>query len=348
MRHNFRPAPLSLGLMAALMSTAAMADVPRVATDIAPVHALVAQVMGDLGEPALIVRPGASPHGYSMRPSEAAALNDADLVVWVGDALSPWLEGPLETLAGKAAQIELLEVPGTVLMDYREGATFAAHDHGDHGHDHKEDHAGHDHGHNHQEDHAGHDHGHDHKEDHAGHDHDHAHDHSGTDSHAWLDPVNGQLWLGAIAAELARLDPDNAATYAANAAAGQAELVALEAELAARMAPLAGTGFVVFHDAYQYFEQRFGLQAAGAISLSDASAPSAARIAELQKAVRDLNVACVFSEPQFDAGLIETVFEGQARIGVLDPLGQDLTPGAGLYAAMLRQMGDAFETCLKG
>jgi zinc transport system substrate-binding protein len=335
MRHNFRPAPLSLGLMAALMSTAAMADVPRVATDIAPVHALVAQVMGDLGEPALIVRPGASPHGYSMRPSEAAALNDADLVVWVGDALSPWLEGPLETLAGKAAQIELLEVPGTVLMDYREGATFAAHDHGDHGHDHKEGHAGHDHG-------------HDHKEDHAGHDHDHAHDHSGTDSHAWLDPVNGQLWLGAIAAELARLDPDNAATYAANAAAGQAELVALEAELAARMAPLAGTGFVVFHDAYQYFEQRFGLQAAGAISLSDASAPSAARIAELQKAVRDLNVACIFSEPQFDAGLIETVFEGQARIGVLDPLGQDLTPGAGLYAAMLRQMGDAFETCLKG
>jgi zinc transport system substrate-binding protein len=270
-----------------------------------------------------------------MRPSEAAALNDADLVVWVGDALSPWLEGPLETLAGKAAQIELLEVPGTVLMDYREGATFAAHDHGDHGHDHKEGHAGHDHG-------------HDHKEDHAGHDHDHAHDHSGTDSHAWLDPVNGQLWLGAIAAELARLDPDNAATYAANAAAGQAELVALEAELAARMAPLAGTGFVVFHDAYQYFEQRFGLQAAGAISLSDASAPSAARIAELQKAVRDLNVACIFSEPQFDAGLIETVFEGQARIGVLDPLGQDLTPGAGLYAAMLRQMGDAFETCLKG
>lgn len=160
--------------------------------------------------------------------------------------------------------------------------------------------------------------------------------------------MNAQLWLAAIAAELSRLDPENAATYAANAAEGQAELAALQAELTAQMAPLAGKGFVVFHDAYQYFEQRFGLQATGAISMSDASAPSAARIAELQQSVRELSVDCVFSEPQFDNRLIQTVFDGQARTGVLDPLGQDQTPGAGLYPALLRQMANAFETCLRG
>ncbi|MFN7004046.1 MAG: metal ABC transporter solute-binding protein, Zn/Mn family, partial [Roseinatronobacter sp.] len=121
-----------LGLMATLMSTAAQADVPSVATDITPVHSLVSIVMGDLGTPSLIVRPGASPHGYAMRPSEAQALNGADLVVWMGEALTPWLEGPIENLAGGAHKIELMSVEGTILHDYREGATFAAHDH-DHG-----------------------------------------------------------------------------------------------------------------------------------------------------------------------------------------------------------------------
>ncbi|MEH6751384.1 MAG: zinc ABC transporter substrate-binding protein, partial [Paracoccaceae bacterium] len=299
MRPLFRPAPFSIGLMASLLSTAALAEVPQVATDIAPVHSLVAQVMGDLGAPALIVRPGASPHGYAMRPSEAQALEQADLVVWIGEGLTPWLEGPVETLGEGAAVLELMSVEGTILHDYREGATFAAHDHGEHeGHDHDAA-KGHDHDHDHAHDKAeAHDHDHDHDtaESHAG---DHAgHDHSGADAHAWLDPANGRVWLGAIAAELSRLDPENAAAYAANAAEGQAELTALEAELTKLLAPMAETEFVVFHDAYQYFERRFGLAAAGAISFSDASAPSAGRIAELREAVADLGAACVFAEPQ--------------------------------------------------
>jgi zinc transport system substrate-binding protein len=342
MRSVYRPAPLSIGLMATLLSTAAMAEVPQVATDIAPVHSLVAQVMGDLGEPALIVRPGASPHGYSMRPSEAAALESADLVVWIGEGLTPWLEGPVETLGEGAAVLELMSVEGTILHDYREGATFGAHDHEEaekaeaHDHDHKHDH---DHDHDHK-----HDHGHEKAETHAG---DHAgHDHSGSDAHAWLDPANGRIWLGAIAAELSRLDPDNAATYAANAAQGQTALEALEAELSAELAPLADMRFVVFHDAYQYFERRFGLSATGAISLSDASAPSAGRIAELRAAVADLGATCVFAEPQFSRGLVDTVFADAATVGLLDPLGQDLEPGAGLYPQVLRNMAGAFSSCL--
>ena len=349
MRPLFRPAPFSIGLMASLLSTAALAEVPQVATDIAPVHSLVAQVMGDLGAPALIVRPGASPHGYAMRPSEAQALEQADLVVWIGEGLTPWLEGPVETLGEGAAVLELMSVEGTILHDYREGATFAAHDHGEHeGHDHDAA-KGHDHDHDHAHDKAeAHDHDHDHDtaESHAG---DHAgHDYSGADAHAWLDPANGRVWLGAIAAELSRLDPENAAAYAANAAEGQAELTALEAELTKLLAPMAETEFVVFHDAYQYFERRFGLAAAGAISFSDASAPSAGRIAELREAVADLGAACVFAEPQFSSGLVETVFGDSARVGLLDPLGQDMAPGADLYPQVLRSMAGAFTTCLGG
>lgn len=346
MRPVFRPVSVSFGLMAALLSSAAIADVPRVATDIAPVHSLVAQIMQGLGEPSLIVQPGASPHGYSMRPSEARALDQADLVIWVGEALTPWLEGPIATLGENADKIELMSVEGTILYDYREGATFGHHDH-DHGAD---DHAkDHDHDHDHAKNEAK-DHDHDHAEkahDHAEHDHS-GHDHSGHDSHAWLDPVNARLWLGVIAAELARLDPDNAAAYAANAAAGQADIDALQAEIAAMLAPVSDKGFVVFHDAYQYFERRFDLAAAGAITLSDASTPSAGRIAELRDAVATMGAACVFAEPQFDKRLIDTVFAGSARVGLLDPLGQDLAPGAALYPQMMRGMAMSFADCLAG
>lgn len=334
-----------LGLMASLLSTAALAEVPQVATDIAPVHSLVAMVMGDLGTPAMIVRPEASPHGYAMRPSEAQALDDADLVVWIGEALTPWLEGPLDNLAGDAQHLELLSVDGTVLHDYREGATFAAHKH-----DHEdEDHSDEDHAHD----------EHDHEDDHDDHDevtaddhdYDHTaegddHDHAGTDSHAWLDPENARLWLGAIAAELSALDPDNAATYAANAEASQARIQALEDSLQADLEPLRDMRFVVFHDAYQYFERRFDLSAAGAISLSDASTPSAGRIAELQEAVSAMGAVCVFSEPQFNADLIGAVFADTVTVRTLDPLGFAATPGPDLYPQILEAMAAEFTGCL--
>lgn len=341
MRFVYRPTPLSIGLMAALLSTAAMAEVPQVATDIAPVHSLVAQVMGDLGEPALIVRPGASPHGYSMRPSEAAALEGADLVVWIGEGLTPWLEGPVETLGEGAAVLELMSVEGTILHDYREGASFGAHDHGDHeGHDHEEAEKAEAHDHKHD-----HDHDHEKAETHAG---DHAgHDHSGSDAHVWLDPANGRVWLGAIAAELSKLDPDNAATYAANAAQGQAALEALEAELAAELEPMAEIGFVVFHDAYQYFEKRFGLTASGSMTVSPEVMSGAERITEIRARVQELGAACVFAEPQFEPKLISTVIEGtEARSGVIDPLGAELENGPDLYFQVIRNMASSIKTCL--
>ena len=330
------------------LAGAAHAEVPQVATDIAPVHALVARVMQGVGAPDLIVRPGASPHGYAMRPSEAAMLERADLVVWMGEDLTPWLEGAIGALAGKAHVIELLGAEGTRILPFREGVAFAAHDHDaakEEDHDH-EDHAAKDHDHDHDHDHDAHDHDeHAHgDEDHDDHSHGHAHD--GADPHAWLNPANARAWLAVIAAELAEHDPANAALYTANATAAQAELDALSAEIAAQIAPVRGKPFLVFHDAYQYFEAAFGVNAAGAIALSDAADPGPARIAQLRDLARDQNIACVFSEPQFDPKLVRTVFGDVVGHGVLDPLAGDVAPGPDLYPTLLRNMAAALTGCL--
>jgi zinc transport system substrate-binding protein len=350
-----------LSLTATLMAGTAMADVPRVAVDIAPVHSLVARVMEGVGEANLIVQPGASPHEYSLRPSEAAALQDADIVFWVGEDLTPWMAGAVETLADGADVTTLLEVDGVTLLDFREGALFEAHshDHGDHGHEHEE-HAeaeAHDHDHDHEEHAEGHDHdhGHDHEEhaeaeahdhDHD-HDHDHGHAHGEYDPHAWLSPDNAAVWLNVIAAELSAADPENAGTYFANAAAAREELDALSTEINATLEPVRGLSFVVFHDAYQYFETAFDIQASGAISIGDAVDPSPARIAEIQGRVADEGIQCVLSEPQFDPGLVATVMDGtEANTAVLDPLGSDLEPGPDLYPQLLRNLATSLAGCL--
>ena len=348
-------------LSSLLLSSAALADVPRVTTDILPVHGLASRVMEGVGTPDLLVDPGASPHGYALRPSQAAALQDADVVIWVSDRLSPWLEGPLDTLSADAVRLELLEVEGSTSHEFRERAVFDEHDDHDHDTHDEHDHDDHDeHDHDEHDDNDDHDHDdheeHDGHEEHDEHDHDtHDHDehgheghsHTGLDPHAWLDPENARVWLSAIAETLAELDPENADTYRANAEAGRAELAEVIADIEARLAPFSDQPYIVFHDAYQYFEARFGLQGAGAISLGDASQPSAARIAEIQDAMADRGVVCVFSEPQFNPGLVATVANGtEARTEVIDPLGQAFEQGAGFYPAFIDGIAQSFETCL--
>ena len=350
-------------LTAILLGGTAMADVPSVAVDITPVHSLVARVMEGVGSPDLIVPAGASPHEHSLRPSEAAALQDADLVFWMGEDLTPWMEDAVETLAGEANVITLLELDKTSLLDFREGALFETHDHGDEEHgEHDEEHAGDAHGHD--EDDHGHegeehaeaahgDHGDgDHaEEEHAHNDHDdHGHEghaHGDHDPHAWLSPDNASAWLNVIAEQLSAEDPDNAGAYFANAAAGRAEIDALKGEISAIIDPARGKSFVVFHDAYQYFETAFDFPASGAISLGDATEPSPARIAEIQDRVRSEGIDCVLAEPQFNAGVVAVVLDGtEANTGVLDPLGSDLEPGAEMYPQLLRNLATVLADCL--
>jgi zinc transport system substrate-binding protein len=315
-------------------ASGAQAEVPRVAVDIAPVHSIVAAVMGDLGTPDLIVPPGASPHDHSMRPSEARAMDGADLIVWVGPDLTPWLQGPVDTLGTDAEILALTDVPGTLRLEVRQGAAFGAHDHG-HGdeHDHSD----------------GHDQGDDH--DHSdgkseGHDHDDGHAHNGAfDPHLWLDPQNAALWASAIATVLAGQNPENAQIYAANAAGFSDELTALEAEINASLSPVRGRPFVVFHDAYHYFEHRFGIEALGAVTANDASAASPARLSELRDAVAATGAVCALTEPQFNPGLLGAL--DPVRLGEIDPLGASLQPGPTLYPDMLRNMATALADCLQ-
>jgi zinc transport system substrate-binding protein len=317
---------LTLSLTATLMGGTAFADTPQVAVDIAPVHSLVARVMDGVGTPNLIIQPGASPHEYSLRPSEAAALQNADLVFWIGSDLTPWLTDTIETLAPDAAVTALLEADGTIELEFREGALFEAHEHDDHADEAHDD--GHD-------DHGEHD-------EEAGHD-----DHGAHDPHAWLSPQNAMTWLNVIAGQLSAVDPDNAGAYFANAAAGRTEIEVLIGEVNTTLEPLRDGQFIVFHDAYQYFEMDFDFPASGAISISDASDPSPARIVEIQSRIAEQGIDCVLAEPQFNPGLVATVLDGtQAQTGILDPLGSDLEPGPALYPQLIRNLSTALAGCM--
>ncbi|WP_417523088.1 zinc ABC transporter substrate-binding protein [Marinovum sp.] len=337
----------SLSLPLALAAAPALAEVPSVAVDIAPLHGLVARVMDGVGTPELIVPAGASPHDFALRPSQARALQSADLVVWAGPALAPWLDRTLDTLSSEAV-IDVNAYPETRLLKWRE--SFG--DGHDHGHADEMAHADHDHG---EDDHAEHD-GHANHDDHAEEDahtgHGHAgHDHgdSAYDPHSWLDPANAKAWSRLIAETLAERDPENAERYRANASEALAEIDAASAAAEALLAPVRDHKFLVFHDAYHYFEEHFDLHAAGAVSLGDAAAPGPARVRALQAQVAAEGITCLFAEPQFDSGLIDTLAEGTgARIATLDPLGSGLETGPGFYPALITGMAKAMADCLKG
>ena len=317
MAHVFR---LAAPLM--LIAAPALAEAPRVVADIAPVQALVARVMAGAGAPEVlaIVPAGASPHGFSLRPSQAAAIEAAEIVVTIGAGLTPWLDGPLGTLAPEAARLTLTEVAGVTLHEAREAVLLGG-DAGHEGHGHAEAEGKHDH-------------------EHAGHDHD-GHDHGPVDPHAWLDPLNAALWVDAIAEALAAADPAQAALYRANAAEARAEIASAEAEVRALLAPVAGRPYAVFHDAYQYFEARFAIAPVAAIALGDAADPGPQRVAAVRDAVAAAGVRCIFAEPQMNPALIATVAEGTgARTGTIDPLG-----GAS-YPETLRAMARDMAACL--
>jgi zinc transport system substrate-binding protein len=334
-----------------LAAAPAAAEVPVVVTDTPVVHSLVSQVMGDLGEPTVIVEQGADEHSFQLRPSQAAALADAGVIFWVGEELTPWLARALENTSGEATLVTLLDAPGVTLIEYGDGS--GAHSHDDHGHDHgheeaKTDDHGHDHSHDHaHEEAAADDHGHDHAHDDHAHDHGHDHAHTGTDPHAWLYPENAKVWLSVIAAELSEADPANAATYAANAEAASLRIDAAVAQAAATLEPAHDRPIVVFHDAYGYFARAFDVEIAGSIALGDAAAPGAQRLRELQETIGDAQIACVFREPQHDASIAESVAaDAGVGIGTLDPSGSSLTYGPALYETLLTSLATNIADCV--
>lgn len=297
------------------------ADAPVVVTSIKPVHSLVSAIMQGVGKPELIVDGAASPHTYNLKPSNARALQDAKVIFWVGPGLEAFLEKPLQSLGSDAIVAQLDDAPGLVKLPFREGGAFEAHDDGD-----ENEGAGHEHA-------------------EAGHDHDH--EHGAFDTHLWLDPMNAKAMAAEITTTLVAADPANALTYEANAKALDDKLDALDKEIAATVSPVKDKPFIVFHDAYQYFEHRYHIRVAGSITVSPETIPGAERVSEIHKKVGDLGATCVFAEPQFEPRLVNVVIEGtKAKSGVLDPEAATLPAGPDLYFTLMRGIADSMRDCL--
>lgn len=311
---------LLLGASALAAMTTGLHAEPLVLASIKPIHSLVAAVMQGVGYPELIVEGAASPHTYSLKPSQAEALQNARVVFWIGHDMEAFLAKPVTTIAADAKAVELEDLPDLIKLTPREGGTFEPHDHGDHadgaqpaGETATEE---------------------------------HRHDDE-VDPHFWLDPVNAKLMVQAIEATLSEADPDNAAIYKTNAGKELARLDQLVAEVQATVDPVKSKGFIAFHDAYQYFEKRFGMQASGSITVNPELLPGARRVDEIRAKVEALGATCVFAEPQFEPKLVSIVLEGsQAKSGVLDPLGATLKDGPDLYFELIRGLAKSLKDCL--
>lgn len=329
-----------------LIASPVAAAGPNVVVSIKPIHSLVASIMQGVGEPSLIVEGAASPHTYNMKPSNAAALQAAKVVFWVGPGLEAFLDKPLDALGGGAKVVELSEAPGVEKLKFREGGAFEAHDDGDEGHG-EEAHVDAAHG---EEGHTEGEAEHDHAaapEAASTHEEGHDHGHGDTDMHMWLDPMNAKAMAAEIEKALAEADPDNASAYKANLDALNKRLDALDAKLAETVAPVKDKPFVVFHDAYQYFEHRYQIRVAGSITVSPEVLPGAERLSEIHAKIKELGATCVFAEPQFEPKLINVVIEGTpAKSGTLDPEAATLDAGPDLYFQLMENIGASLKTCL--
>lgn len=293
-------------------------ELPRIVTTIPPIHSLVAAVTEGVVDPVLLVRGGSSPHTYAMAPSDARAIQNAQLIVWVGPNLETFLARALRDPYDSRRIITLMDEDGMLLLDTREGGIFEGHN-DDHGTDHDVH-------------------------------HDEAHrddDHFQTDAHLWLDPLNAMRTVEIVAEALINLDPERAQTYRANAAQTLDSIARLDKSLAATFASIEQSPFFVFHDAYQYLENRYGLSVAGSITVSPDRKPGARRLREIQQRISQESVACIFAEPQFSPSVIESVTEGTAaRTSTADPLGAELEPGSALYTNLMFSLARSFSDCL--
>ncbi|MGV1833688.1 zinc ABC transporter substrate-binding protein [Rhizobium rhizogenes] len=307
---SFLPLTASLLFSGFFASATMAADAPDVVVSIKPIHSLVAAIMDGVGTPELIVDGAASPHTYALKPSNAEALEAAKVVFWVGPGMEAFLEKPLSALGANALVVELDKAPGITKLKFREGGAFEADDDGDEPTDHD-------------------------------------HDHGEFDTHLWLDPHNAKAMTAEITTTLVAADPANALTYEANQKALDDRLDALDAEIASTLAPVKSKPFIVFHDAYQYFERRYGVRVAGSITVSPESIPGAQRISEIHGKVAELGATCVFAEPQFEPKLVNVVLEGtSAKSGVLDPEAATLPQGPDLYFDLMRGIANSLKTCL--
>ncbi len=339
---NIKKLPLILSILSFLtIFVPANAEIKVVAT-IKPIHSLASYLMDGVAKPDLIVDGYASPHGFALKPSHAKMIQNADIIFWVGEDIENFLEKPLKTIAKDAEKIELMEIKGLTKLKFRERNIFDEHGHKDKDddHGHKEDEHGHkdkDDDHGHKED----EHGHKDKDDDHGHD---EHAHGEFDPHIWLDPINAKIILSEMAEHLIEKDQKNASTYKANLKKAHNDLDKLTKKVKSEL----NKDFksVVFHDAYQYFEKRFGINILGAFTVNTDVMPGAEQLAEIREVIEHDKVSCIFSEPQFNPDIIKAVAKDtNVSTGVIDPLGATLDPGKNLYFDLIGNMSKSFKGC---
>ena len=339
---NFIKKSIFIILVSFFFSFSAKAEV-NVVTTIKPLHSLVSSVMKGIGEPSLIIEGTNNPHTFVFKPSHAKMIEEADIIFWIGEDLEAFMEKPLDSLAEEAQVISFMALSSIEKLKFREKNIFDDHD------GHEDEHEGHededDHGHkddDHDDDHDG------HEDEHEGHDDDHndahAHAHGEFDAHIWLDPVNAKKMVLEIAHELSDLDPNNKVKYENNANAtikSLDELVDSNKKILSK-----DISYVVFHDAYQYFEKRFGVIPAGALTLNPDVLPGAKQIADIQDVINDKGIKCIFSEPQYNPKIIETLGNDMnISTGVMDPLGAYIDAGPSMYSDLINGIANSIKDC---
>lgn len=293
-----------IGALLSLLSSASQAaDGPRVVASIKPIHSLVAQVMHGIGKPTLLMKGGASPHHYALKPSEARALNTADAVFWIGSEFESFLRKPVTGLKPRTRAVAFSRAESVRLIKGKDDHSQGRHEN----------------------------------------------DRAEFDMHLWLDPKNAEAMIAIIAKTLGEIDSANRDKYAANADIAAKRLAEVSTEIETALEPVRKTPFIVFHDAYRYFEQRFRIHATAAISVNPERQPGAKRLYEVRRRIKSSAAKCVFSEPQFAPKLVATVIEGTgARTGILDPLGAGIPAGPNAYADILKGIAAGFSDCLAG
>lgn len=280
-------------------------------------------------------------------------IQDADLIFIIDEEQEVSLADPIKTIAQNAQVVVLSTAEGLILKPFRERILFEPHREGE---EHEDEHAD-EHAHEHADEHA-HEHADEHAHEHADEqmaeraDEEHGHDHGSEsfDMHVWLDPVNGVAMANLIRDTLVQADPDNAAVYTANADQFSNKIQQLMPKLEDKLKSLEGKTFIMFHDAYQYFEDRFNLTAAGAIHINPERPSGIRHIRELREIAEESGVECVLAEPQFNRRLVNVITEGltTTRVSMIDPLGSKIENGPNLYFELLNNLADTFQECLSG
>ncbi len=339
---NFIKKSIFIILVPLFFSFNARAEI-NVVTTIKPLHSLISSVMEGVGKPSLIIEGTNNPHTFVFKPSHAEMIENADIVFWIGEDLEAFMEKPLDSLAKNAKTISFMDLASIEKLKFREQNIFDDHD--DHGHDDHDDHGHKDDDHDDHDDHDGHDDehdGHDDHDDHAGH-HD-GHNHGEFDAHIWLDPANAKEMVLEISHELSEIDPSNKSKYEDNASKTIVALDKLIEEVDKSLSK--DISYIVFHDAYQYFEKRFGVIPAGALTLNPDVLPGAKQIADIQDVINDKGIKCIFSEPQYNPKIIETLGNDMnISTGVMDPLGAYIDAGPSMYSDLINQIANSIKDC---